>query len=201
MTPTKAQGVGLNKPIGVFISAVLPDKAADKAGIVAGDVILEVEGVEVNKPNQLQAKVGSYNPGDEISLLIWRDGRKKTFDIVLEGRDDQITTVQSERRESEKKVRSLGINVRNMTNDELSMFDLDYGILIHSVESNTPASREGLRGGEVIYKVDGERIKTVSEFREYIEDREKGSIVKVQTRSRYSNRSTSDRLVFLKIPK
>jgi len=79
MTPVRAEGVGLDKPRGVFISNVLAGKAADKAGIKAGDVILKVEGMEVNKPNQLQAKVGSYNPGDEISLVVWRDGRETNW--------------------------------------------------------------------------------------------------------------------------
>ncbi len=83
MDPVKAKGVGLDKPEGVFITSVIEGKAADKAGIKAGDVVLEVEGVKVNQPNQLQAKVGSYDPGDEIDIVVWRDGRRKTFRAAL----------------------------------------------------------------------------------------------------------------------
>ncbi len=200
MTPIRAEGVGLDKPKGVFISNVLPGKAADKAGIKAGDVILEVEGMEVNKPNQLQAKVGTYNPGDEISLLLWRDGRKVTYDIVLEGRDEKITSARDDHRESERKVQSLGINIKDMSREELELYDLDYGVLVQSIDRNSPASREGLRRGDVIYEVDGKDIESVSDFRDYIDNQESGSIIKVQTRSRFSDGSTSDRLVFLKIP-
>ncbi len=201
MNPVRAEGVGLDKPRGVFISNVLPGKAASKAGIKAGDVILSVNGKEVNQPNQLQAKVGSYNPGDEISVRIWRDGREKTFDIVLEGRDEPIATAADNNKKSEKKVQSLGIRVRDLSSDELDAFDLSYGVQIQSLDSNSPAAREGLRRGDVIYNVDGEKIESVSAFRDYIEDQESGSIVKIQTRTRFSNGSTSDRLVFLKIPK
>jgi serine protease Do len=201
VTPTAAEGLGLDRPQGVIISNVLPGKAADKAGIRAGDVILEVEGMEVNKPNQLQAKVGTYNPGDEITLLLWKDGRKVKYDIVLEGRDDQVRATREDRPESEKKVESLGINVKDLSNEELGLYDLNYGVLIQAIERNSPASREGLRRGDVIYEVDGEKIESVADLRDYIENQDTGSIIRVQTRSRFNDGTTSDRLVFLKIPK
>jgi serine protease Do len=201
VTPTAAEALGLGKPRGVYISNVLPGKAADKAGIKAGDVILEVEGVEVNKPNQLQAKVGTYNPGDEISLLLWKDGKKVKYDIELEGRDDAVSAKRENRPISEKKVQSLGINVKDMTTEELDLYELNYGVLIQAIDRNSPAAREGLRRGDVIYEVDGEKIESVSDLRDYIENQDSGSIIRVRTRSRFNDGSTSDRLVFLKIPK
>jgi serine protease Do len=200
MTPIRAEGVGLEKPEGVFISNVLPGKAADKAGIKAGDVILEVEGMVVNRPNQLQAKVGTFNPGDEISLLLWRNGRKENFRIVLEGRDDEEVAARVDRPTEEKKVQSLGINVKDMSEEELSLYDLDNGVLIQSIDQNSPAQREGLRRGDVIYEIDGKDVSSVSDLNEYIDSRESGTIIKLQTRSRFSDGNTSDRLVFLKIP-
>jgi serine protease Do len=202
MTPVRAEGVGLDKPRGVFISNVLVGKAADKAGIKAGDVILEVEGMEVNKPNQLQAKVGSYNPGDEISLVVWRDGREKTFTIELEARDDQVAAAPGKSGEPEEmKFQSLGIRLKDLTRQELEVFDLDYGLIIQSIEANSSAAREGLRRGDVIYEVDGKNMKSVSDFENYVEDRDPGSILKIQTRTKYSDGTISDRLVFIKIPK
>lgn len=79
MTKVRAKGVGLDQPKGVFIDRILENKAADKAGIKAGDVILKVNDTEVNKPNQLQAKISSYNPGDKVTLLIWRYGKKNKY--------------------------------------------------------------------------------------------------------------------------
>jgi len=202
MTPVRAEGVGLDKPRGVFISNVLVGKAADKAGIKAGDVILEVEGMEVNKPNQLQAKVGSYNPGDEISLVVWRDGREKTFTIELEARDDQVAAAPGKSGEPEEmKFQSLGIRLKDLTRQELEVFDLDYGVIIQSIDANSSAAREGLRRGDVIYEVDGKNMKSVSDFENYVEDRDPGSILKIQTRTKYSDGTISDRLVFIKIPK
>jgi len=202
MTPIRAEGVGLDKPRGVFISNVLVGKAADKAGIKAGDVILKVEGMEVNKPNQLQAKVGSYNPGDEISLIVWRDGKEKTFSIELEARDDQVAAAPGKNGEPEEmKFQSLGILLKDLSAQELEILDLDYGVIVQSIEANSSAAREGLRRGDVIYEVDGQKIKSVSDFENYVEDRNPGSILKIQTRTKYSDGTISDRLVFIKIPR
>jgi serine protease Do len=201
MTPLRAEGSGLDKPRGVFISAVLPGKAAEKAGIRPGDVILEVEGAAVNRPNQLQARVSQYNPGDEVALIVWRDGRKMNFDIVLEGRDDQISATRENRQDTEKKVGSLGINIREMTRDELNLYDLEKGVLIQSVVRNSAAANEGLRRGDVIYEIDGKLISSVTDFNDHIEELDPGAIIKMQTRSRFQSGSTSDRLVFVRIPK
>jgi len=201
MTPVRAEGVGLDKIRGVFISSVLPGKAADKAGIKAGDVILTVEGKNVNQPNQLQAKVGSFNPGDEVSIILWRDGREVNYEIVLEARDDQIVVAGDDREElKEEKLQSLGIRVRDLSDEDLDLFDLRHGVLIQAVDGNSSAAREGLRRGDVIYEVDGKDISSVSDFNSYVEDKDSGSILKIQTRTRFSNGSTSDRLVFLKLP-
>jgi serine protease Do len=201
ITPVTAEYYGLDKPQGVFISNVLPGKAADKAGIKAGDIILEVEGMEVNRPNQLQAKVGTFNPGDEISLLLWRNKRKEKIDIVLEGRDDEVVTAKDNTRESERKVESLGINVKGMSAQELELFGLDHGVLIQSVDQNSAASRQGLRRGDVVYEIDDKKAESLAELRDYIDSRESGSIIKLHVRSRFQDGSTSDRLVFLKITK
>jgi serine protease Do len=95
----------------------------------------------------------------------------------------------------------LGINVKDLSNEELGLYDLNYGVLIQAIERNSPASREGLRRGDVIYEVDGEKIESVADLRDYIENQDTGSIIRVQTRSRFNDGTTSDRLVFLKIPK
>lgn len=200
MTPVTAEALGLDKPQGVYISDVLSGKAADKAGIKAGDVILEVEGMEVNKPNQLQAKVGGFSPGDEISLLLWRNREKEKINIVLEGRDEEVVTTRSEPQQTERKVQSLGINIKRLSAEELGLYDLNNGVLIQSVDQNSPAARQGLRRGDVIYEIDDNEVDSVSELREYIEGRDSGSIIKLQTRSRFQDGNTSDRLVFLKIP-
>ena len=197
MNQVKAEGVGLDKPQGVFISNVLKDGAAYEAGIKAGDVILEVEGVEVNKPNQVQTKIGSHNPGEQVSIVIWRDGKRKTFNITLQGRSGESNVTSSSKPPAERNINSLGIKVSDLSEMELKRMDLESGIVLQSVERNSPAYREGLQRGDVIYQVDGETVSSVSQFNDYLDSLDKGDIIKLKIR----RSDSSDRLVFLKIPK
>jgi serine protease Do len=202
MNQLKAKGVGLDKPTGVFVTDVLPGRAAEKAGLEAGDVILEVNGTKVNRPNQLQAKIGSYDPGDKVSVLIWRDGERKTYRITLQGRDGAIpATARTEKKIETKNIDALGLRVRDLRNNELNQVDLEYGIMLENVASNSPAFDEGLRNGDVIFQIDKKAVKSASWFTEYIEDLDRGDIIKVQMRRGNRSGTNFDRLVFIQIPK
>ncbi len=88
---TQAQGeVGQEGSMGALvygmnkIPAVLPKSPAQKNGIKKGDIILEVEGVEVNHKNSLTEFVQEYRAGDKIKLLILRDGEELQTLVELE---------------------------------------------------------------------------------------------------------------------
>jgi serine protease Do len=202
MTPVKAKGVGLEKPEGVFISSVIEGKAAADAGIRAGDVVLEVEGLKVNKPNQLQAKVGSYDPDDKIEIVVWRDGKRVSFKVQLQGRDDQpAITANDNSKQLEKRIETLGIQLADLNSRELSRYDLDNGIVIQRVNTYSSAAKSGLSRSDVIYEMDGKAVESVTEFGEYIDTIEPGDVVKLQVRRKDSDGGNFDRLVFLEIPK
>ncbi len=200
MTPTTAKGVGLDKPEGVLVERIINGKAADKAGIKSGDVILEVEGTKVNRPNQLQAKVGSYNPGDEITLLIWRYGKKLKIDVVLEGRESEETSEERPVAAKTDNVNSLGIRIKDLSDQQLERLDLDYGVLVQNIERGSNAFKEGLRPNDVIYEVDDKPVKSVDELKDYLANLDAGEVIRLQVLSRTSGGNNFDRLVFLEIP-
>jgi serine protease Do len=200
MTPVEAKGVGLDKPEGVLINRIIEGKAAAKAGIKAGDVILEVEGEKVSKPNQLQAKVGSHNPGDEISLLIWRYGKKMKIDVVLEGRDTEEGAEERSVAAKNDNVNSLGVRLQDLSDRQLEHLDLEYGVLIQSVERGSSAFKEGLRPNDVIYEVDDKAVKSTRKLIDYLDSLDAGEVIRLQVLSRTSGGNNFDRLVFLEIP-
>lgn len=64
--------------------SVVPDSAADKAGIVEGDIILEVNEVKINATNSLSEVISKHNPGDTVKLKIWHNGEEKNMEVMLE---------------------------------------------------------------------------------------------------------------------
>jgi serine protease Do len=200
MDVVKAKGVGLDKPRGVLITSVIEGKAAAEAGLEAGDVILKVEGLEVNKVNELQAKVASYNPGDEISLVVWRDSKELTIEVELQGIDGTLTAAPTDKKQEEKKIEKVGIQVKDLTSSQLSQMNLDYGIRVQSVDRNSKAARAGLGPNEVIYEIDGNNIESVEDFEKYLEKYDSGDVVKLKVRRKDNSGTTLDRLIFMEIP-
>jgi len=66
---------------------VVPGSAADKAGIVENDIILEVNGQKIDEDHSLVRELSKYNPGDEVELKVYHDGDEKTVKVKLEERD------------------------------------------------------------------------------------------------------------------
>jgi serine protease Do len=201
ITSAAAKSYGLDKVQGVLIVEVQQGKAGDKAGLEDEDIILSVDGVEVNKPNQLQAKIGSYNPGEEVNLEIWRAGKKKTLAVKLEGLDEESEPVARRDSQEESISTLIGITVADLQNRQLSQLDLEYGVMVVSVKSNSPAEKAGVSRGDVIYKMDNEQVKSAKQFNNYIDDLAKGNVVRIRLRRSIANGQTFDNLVFIEVPK
>ena len=71
---------------------VVPGSAAEKAGIVAGDQILEVDAVKIDSTHTLSAMIQSHGVGDQVTLHIYHDGAEKDVDVTLAELPDTTTT-------------------------------------------------------------------------------------------------------------
>lgn len=78
-----AQRTGTNSMQGVYVGEVLADCAAQKAGIKKGDIILQVNGMDVNSYAQMMEEVGRFTPGDTVPVTYIRDGKQHTVNAVL----------------------------------------------------------------------------------------------------------------------
>lgn len=85
---------GLDGLKGVYIGRVIPQCAADRAGLQAGDIILSVNDVEINSYAEMMEEVGYYYPGDEVSVTYHRSGKTYTKKLTLlnsNGTTDVVT--------------------------------------------------------------------------------------------------------------
>lgn len=85
----RAVDIGLDEVKGVEIIVITEDGAADVAGLELGDVILKVNGVEVNESNQLQEKIAIVRPGEKVQLTIWREGEEFIQSVELKMLEQQ----------------------------------------------------------------------------------------------------------------
>ena len=73
-------------PMGAYVSEVMADSAAEKAGIQARDIIIAIGDDSVTSLNELTRVLEKYNGGDETTVTVWRGGREITLDITLDAR-------------------------------------------------------------------------------------------------------------------
>ncbi|CUR45367.1 DegQ family serine endoprotease [Alloalcanivorax xenomutans] len=156
---------------GVVVTNVVEDSAADKAGLKAGDVVVEVDGQAVTRAADLRNKVGLSPVGEKVRLNIIRDGRKREVVAVI---------TESDQRQSGGDAISKflqGASLRDLRKGELR--HADSGVLVEAVERNSPAWRAGLRGGDVIINANRQNVANMKELESAVPDADAALLLRV----------------------
>jgi len=200
MDAVKAKGLKLDKPRGVFIPGLADNSAAEKAGVREGDVVLAVDDKEVNQPNELQAHVGTKNPGEKVTLKIWRDGKTKEITVTLGSLDGALaSSEQSNPKGATSQSNKLGMKISEANSSELESFDLRGGVKVLSVDRRSKAAAAGLNSGDIIFQVNAQTVSGIMDFRKEIDKYQSGEVVNLRVRRQASN-GLMDRLVFIEMP-
>jgi serine protease Do len=197
--PAEAGG---QPPAGVLIDEVRPDSPADKAGLKHGDVLVEFDGERVRSARQFSRLVQETTPGRTVKATIVRDGTRSDVQITPndERRGDAMVSgdfgdyfrdfghlgrlgerfpafdfnfdldlpgIASGRR--------LGISVNELTSQLADHFGVRDGLLVTSVTEGSAASRAGLKAGDVITSVDGQRVASREDLLHALRDADRDS--------------------------
>ncbi|MDF2153295.1 Do family serine endopeptidase [Vibrio sp. CAU 1672] len=158
VTSELAEALGYESSKGAFVSQVVPDSAADKAGLQAGDVIVSVNGKSISTFSELRAKVATLGAGKEITLGVVRDGKQKTFDVTL----SESSSVKAKAENLHK-----GLTGAELSNTTPS--DPIQGIKVTDVAENSPAAQYQLQKDDVIIGVNRQRVKNLAELRAIVD--------------------------------
>jgi serine protease Do len=170
LTPELADSMKLKVDQGALISQVMAGGPAEKAGIKAGDVILEFAGKPVKTPSELQNTVAWAAPGTKADLLILRGGKRQTLRVTVEKRPQQPESPAEAEPGAPANFKDLGIEVGNITADATRQFGYKpgQGALITDVEAGGLGATAGLRPGMLILQIAGQKVGGVAEFREAV---------------------------------
>lgn len=200
-----AKSLGLDKPKGIIIQGIVEGGAASQSDLKAGDIILEIDGREVNKPNELQSYVASLTAGTTVNLKIFRDGKFIERKVTLKARDENTKSepVSDKGNKKDKNESALttatfdeiGLTVKNLTEKEKTDFNISNGILITKVKPFSKAEDQKLFQGLVIIEADKEKLENVDDFKTIVE-RKKGSALLLKVVDKDGN----NRFVGIEIP-
>ena len=166
-----ADSFGLKKAQGALVSAVEAKSPADKAGIKTGDIILAVDGRDIENSIDLPRVIGETRPGTTVNLKVWRQGGTKELSASLgEAPAEKVARADSE---SRAKAGKLGLAVRPLTEEERKQIEAEGGLLVE--QSEGPAARAGVQAGDVILAFNNQPVKSVDQLRRLV-DRSRGSV-------------------------
>jgi serine protease Do len=156
------------------VGSVERGSPAEDAGIEPGDVIVAVDGKKLNNSLELSALITSKAPGDRVRLTLNRDGREQEVTVRLAEVEPEGETVRTSREDRGGIEDALGFAYRDLdraTADRLGLEEDVEGVLITDVDQGTDAFRgANLRPGQIIVEVDGQTVRSVSDFERTYDD-------------------------------
>ncbi|MDQ8203662.1 trypsin-like peptidase domain-containing protein [Pelagicoccus sp. SDUM812003] len=168
LSELQADLIGVESLKGALVNQVNRGTPAEAAGIEVGDLIVSVDGAEILSPSDLRVTIAQKKPGDEVSVIVIRDGERLSLLARLVQRDGEIASREEPRAprietvEPEVPVELEGVSLGELDDEARKRFDLDEhleGVVVFSVDPNSPFA-EALPEGMVIQKVNGRKVAT-----------------------------------------
>ncbi len=187
VTPLDAEALGLPEIAGVRIDGFtdMEDNPARESGLRERDVVLEVEGQRVETASDLQQAIAFHEPGDEVALVVWRDGEREQIDVELGERPTATREVAREE-PGEASEAALGMAVQSVSPQirqalarqfRMPASEIPDGVFITDVDALGPGGDANIPHPAIITQVGDTRVTDMSQYRAAVEALEPGSVV------------------------
>jgi serine protease Do len=203
VTSEKVKAFKLPAERGVVLGKIVPDSPAAKAGLKENDVVTEINGQRVEGTEEFRRMIREIPSGRTAQFVVWRDGRSQNISVTLgtsEMRHDGMFVAPAAPGSFSFQIPEmpemdgifaggpwtasrtrLGIDAENLDGEFGNYFGAPdgEGILVRGIFPDTPAAKAGLKVGDVITSVDGERIRTVGELRAKMSEKSQAKTLKL----------------------
>ena len=164
----------LKKPKGALVASVGGGSPADKAGIKAGDIILEFDGKKIDTMRTLPKVVAGTKVGKSVELKIWRNKKLISKRLIL-GRLESSEEFKEKKTKVVKKeedIESLKITVREVNEQDISSRKLNKkttGVVITDISNRSPLTNL-LKVNDIIIEVQKTSIKSISDLKRVVDN-------------------------------
>ena len=167
LTPSLAEQFKIPGTKGAVVNQVSKDAPADKAGLKVGDIITRINSKPIDDTRQLRNLIASTDPGAKVELTIVRDGKDRALPVTVgelpdAGNQSATATGSS----GSDHTGRFGLAVEPLTDNVARELGVEpgTGVLIESVETDSPAEEAGIHPGDLIVEVNRARVANVDEF-------------------------------------
>ena len=158
----------LDKPRGALVASVADGSPSDKAGIKAGDIILEFNGVDINEMRELPKIVAETDVGKVVDVKVWRNQKEITKKITLgrlETSEDFKVQGKTEEKPKLASIKGLKISVRILTEKDKIDRNLPKettGVVIVKIDNDSPVNY--LNINDIIVEAQRNKIRTIGQL-------------------------------------
>ena len=161
----------LDKPRGALVASVAENSPSEKAGIKAGDIILEFNGERINQMKELPAIVARTQVGKNVEVKIWRDKQEIIKNVLLgrlETSEDFKVSEKQKTIDTIDQIEDLKITVRSLNKEDIKNRKLPNqttGLVITSIQNNSPLAGS-IEVNSIIVEAQKERIKSIDDLKQ-----------------------------------
>ena len=198
VTRDEVKDLKLPRPGGAFVKEVGNGSAAEKAGILPGDVITALNGREIVESSMLPPMVGALPPGVKVNVDLYREGKLKTIVVQLAALKETaaVTNPGNNRRPEVPASNTLGLSVIAVDAKTRAQLGLVEGQGVQIARVTNPAvAQAGLSAGDVILQVGRQAVSNTLEFNTAVNAFKSGDRIRLLVRN-----SQSTGLVTLEMP-
>lgn len=161
VTEEDAEKQGLTEVKGALISEITPGGSAEAAKLKPNDIIIKVDGIQVNSVAQLQEQVGKHRPGDKATITYLRNGKENTVSVTMKNVAGNTSIVKP----GMSPGTMFGARIESLSSEVLREFGTSNGVRI--AEINDGRFKDiGLKKGTVLVNVNGKKVNSADDIRQ-----------------------------------
>ncbi len=168
-----ATAMGIKQNTGALVGDIVPNSPADKSGLKSGDLIIAMNKNEIRNASDLRNRVAATSPGGRVDLTVLRKNKKEDIQVELGELNSNIAQANNPELMQER----YGFSITPLRPEFRSQYGLAddlRGVGVASVDMGGNAYVAGLRAGDVIQEVNGEKVNSPQEFEKAASNIKKG---------------------------
>jgi serine protease Do len=187
LTPDMAASLGVANAKGAIVASVVDESPAAKAGFKQGDVVVGLNGTDIDDSRDLTRKVAGLRVGERADFAVLRDGQKRSVVALIAKRDDEklasadkpAVPNRADRAPNRQTATNsaLGLELMPLTAETRQQFmvddDVKAGVVVSSVDSSSDAADKGFRPGDVIMSAGNRAVRMPADIEQAVADAKK----------------------------
>ncbi|MBU1011540.1 MAG: Do family serine endopeptidase [Bacteroidetes bacterium] len=170
ITPALAKEHGIETLQGVYINSVAKNGGADKAGIIAEDVIVQIDNVEIKSSSALLETISQHHPGDKVSVKVLRKNKPKIFTVTLQNENGDLGVIKSDEKFL---VEEFGAYFQQASTEVKAKLNIENGLVITQLNKGK-LKDGGVREGFIILRVNNYKINSKPDLETAISESKNG---------------------------